>query len=221
VFDEIPMPAAVAARPRDVRGYPVPAITPWENGTPQFARTGVARTFLCAAQRRCSICSTEIAPGPVWRVIGGIEADMIVDVLGRGRPYRNAAPTAEAPGHRTCMLYAAMVCPYLARPNARRGTAARAPGIDLARGERRGTGGAVAGFRSYEFSFTEADGVLFRFDGLLEFLPHELGSDHLPALAAAVADGEDHPTSAQPPYLLTDEDAAVRAFQHCRQTTAG
>jgi hypothetical protein len=204
------MPAAVAARPRDARGYPVPAITPWEDGQPQFARTGVARTFLCAAERRCSICATEMAPGPVWRVVGGEEVDAIEAALRDGRPYRNRAPTAEAPGHRACMLYAAIVCPWLGRPNARRGQAAVVPGLAVDRGDARGASGAVVGFEAYEFEYSEL--VLFRFAGLMEFRRYETGVDQLPELAAAIADETAMPP-ATPDYLGRDEAAAQRAFE--------
>jgi hypothetical protein len=206
-LDDVPMPGVIAARPRDVRGYPVPAITPWDNGTPRFAATGIARTFLCAVERRCSICGTELPDGPVWRVVGGDEADAIDDAIRDGRPYRNVAPTAEAPGHRTCMLYAAIVCPYLARPNARRGQAADAPGLAADRGERRGLGGAVAGFETYEFEYTDV--VVFRFAGLYEFRRYDLGEEHLSELAAATPPE----AAAVPDYLLADEDAADRAFR--------
>jgi hypothetical protein len=205
----VPMPAAVAARPRDARGYPVPAITPWLNGMPQFASTGVARTFLCAVERRCSICAATMPDGPVWRVVGGAEADAIGAAVTNGRPYRNRAPSAEAPGHRSCMLYAAVTCPYLARPNARRGEAGSAPGLETARGASRGQTGAVAGFERYEFSY-DGQQVLFRFDGLIEFRPHELGAEHVAELAAAVAT-EPQP-GAGPDYLAADEDAAQQAF---------
>ena len=57
------MPALVAARPRDARGYPVPAITPWVDGAPHFAATGTTRTYICAVERRCSICHYDAA-GP-------------------------------------------------------------------------------------------------------------------------------------------------------------
>jgi hypothetical protein len=197
-------------RPHDPRGYPIPAITPWEDGVPRFGVTSVARTFLCAIERRCSICATVMAPGPVWRVVGGEESDAIADALAAGDPYRNAAPTAEAPGHRVCMLYAAMTCPYLSRPNARRGTEVEAAGVALTRGTRRGAGGAVVGFQMYDFSYAGEAGVLFRFDGLVEFLPHDLGADQLPHLQAAVDD--EPPMEAAPAYLGTDERAANDAF---------
>jgi hypothetical protein len=208
------MPAAVAARPRDDRGYPVPAITPWEDGEPRFAATGVARTYLCAVERRCSVCATVIEPGPVWRVVSGPEADAIDESLAAGREYRNAAATAEAPGHRACMLYAAIACPYLARPTARRGEAGEAPGLAVHRGSSRGLGGAVAGFAEVEYRYQEF--MLFRFAGLCEYRRHELGEEHLDALAAEVAAERtrapaDQPSPA-PDYLMADEAAADRRF---------
>jgi hypothetical protein len=205
------MPAAVAARPRDARGYPVPAITPWEDGEPRFASTGVARSYLCAVERRCSVCATPIEPGPVWRVVGGPEAEAIGAALADGREYRNAAATVEAPGHRACMLYAAVICPYLSRPTARRGEAAEAPGLSVHRGASRGLGGAVVGFEQVEYRYQEV--MLFRFAGVCEFLRHELGEEHLEALAAEVAaeDGAKrlHPA---PDYLMTDETRADLRF---------
>lgn len=217
---DVPMPPAVAARPRDARGYPVPAITPWVAGAPRFGVTSVERTFLCAVERRCSICALVMPPGPVWRVIGGAEAEAMAVAAARGQAFRNAAPTAEAPGHRECMLYAAVVCPWLSRPTARRGTPGPAPGIEVAKGARRGSGGAVVGFRSYDFSYTPADGVLFRFDGVVEFLPHDLGAEHLPALQAALAAGAP-PDEEMPAYLMADEAAAVRTFAALRDALLG
>jgi hypothetical protein len=203
------MPAVVAARPRDARGYPVPAITLWEDGGPRFAATGVARSYLCAVERRCSICATEIEPGPVWRVVSGPEADAIDEALAAGREYRNAAATVEAPGHRACMLYAAIVCPYLARPTARRGEAAEAADLTVHRGSSRGLGGAVVGFAEVEYQYQDV--MLFRFGGLCEYRRHDLGEEHLDALAAEVAAERDSPPPA-PAYLMADEAAADRRY---------
>jgi hypothetical protein len=211
---DIPMPAAVAARPRDARGYPVPAITPWEDGEPRFAQTGVARSYLCAVDRRCSICATPIAPGPVWRVIGGPEAQAIAAALDEGREYRNAAATVEAPGHRACMLYAAVVCPYLARPTARRGQEAEAVGLTVHRGSSRGLGGAVVGFAEVEYRYRDV--MLFRFAGLVEFRRHELGEEQIDALAAEVASetaqAEAKRLPDAPDYLMADETRADLRF---------
>ncbi len=221
MWSDVPMPAAIAARPRDERGYPVPAITPWVAGVPQFASTGVARTFLCAMERRCSICAVVMPAGPVWRVVGDAEADAIATTLASGRTYSNAATTAEAPGHRACMLYACAVCPYLARPNARRGGPASVAGFEADRGDARGSGGALAGFAEYRFEYSQADGVRFRFDGLVEFRPYELGAEQLAELAAELraedaatpgAAGNGGRPASVPAYLLDDEAAAQREF---------
>ncbi|MEV7941877.1 hypothetical protein AB0O82_37900 [Kitasatospora sp. NPDC088264] len=189
-FDAVPMPERVGERPRDVRGYPVPAITPWRGGEPQFALTDHERSANCALERLCSVCGGFMARGPVWRVVGAAESAAIAAALAEGRPYRNLAPTMEGPGHRACMLYAAMVCPYLARPNARR--RATAPGgVDeltaaAVRGAVRGGTGAVVGFGDYEFAVTGSR-VLFRFLDPVEFLPHESADEHVPALRAELA----------------------------------
>ncbi|MER8186716.1 hypothetical protein [Kitasatospora sp. NPDC094015] len=188
-FDSVPKPPAVEARPRDPRGYPVPAITPWEDGAPQFALTDHGRSADCARERLCSVCATRMPRGPVWRVVGATESAAIAEALAAGSPYRNLAPTLEGPGHRACMLYASMVCPYLARPNARRGLSA--PGEDeltahVLRGTARGGSGAVVGFADYEYAVT-ATKVLFRFLDVVEFLPHDTADAHLDELRAELA----------------------------------
>ncbi|MFE0461958.1 hypothetical protein ACFW1A_22190 [Kitasatospora sp. NPDC058965] len=188
-FDLVPMPDTVRARPRDPRGYPVPAITPWEEEQPQFALTDYGRSADCARGRLCSVCNQLMPKGLVWRVVGATESAAIAEALAAGRPYRNMTPTLEGPGHRACMLYASMVCPYLARPNARRGLSADG-GSELTahvvRGAARGGSGAVVGFADYEFGITP-DQVLFRFVDLVEFLPHEAADEHLTELRAELA----------------------------------
>ena len=181
------MPPGVGERPRDARGYPVPAITPWVDGEPRFALNDYGLARECATGRLCSVCGRLLPEGPVWRVLGQAEADAIGAALESGVAYRNLEPTLEGPGHRACMLYAAMVCPFLARPNARRRTSAADPQEELTahvqRGVQRGESGAVAGFADYEYAVTP-DRVLFRFLDLTEFLPHGAGQDHLEALRA-------------------------------------
>ncbi|MFH9352503.1 hypothetical protein [Kitasatospora sp. NPDC017646] len=186
-FELVPMPDEVGERPRDGRGYPVPAITPWQDGQPQFALTDHGRSADCALERRCSVCGVFMARGPVWRVVGPAESAAIAEAIAAGRPYRNLAPTMEGPGHRACMLYASMVCPYLARPNARRKVTAE-NGEDrltaaAVRGAVRGGTGAVVGFGDYEYAVTETR-VLFRFLDVVEFLPHESADEHLAELRA-------------------------------------
>lgn len=204
------MPAAVAARPRDERGYPVLAITPWSDGTADFAVTSAARILVCAVERRCSICGTPLGKGPVWRVVAAQEAVAIAEAVGAGIAYANSAQTVEPPGHHACMLYAAIVCPYLARPSGRRGLDASVPSADFQRGEAHGSEGgltgAVVAFDTYEFQAAEP--VRFRFTGLRSFLPYTLGDEHVAALRDAIA--AQPAVEPCPPWLLSDEDAAER-----------
>lgn len=205
------MPAPVAERPRDARGYPVLAITPWSDGKPDFAVTSTARILVCAVERRCSICGTPLRKGPVWRVVAAEEAAAIsVHDNAAYTNYANTAQTVEPPGHHACMLYAAIVCPYLARPTARRGNDALVPEAEFRRGEVHGSlggmTGAVVAFDTYEFEAGET--VRFRFSGLREFLPYTLGDEHLVALRDAIAA---QPTAEPcPPWLLDDESSAER-----------
>ena len=216
---EAPVPPAIAALPHDPRGFPIPAITPRDaEGHPTFAITGAARTLICAIERRCSICGTPMAAGPVYRVIAAPETEALAAAQAAGQTAAaNKAPSPEPPGHRDCMLFAAFTCPFLARPNARRGQDAEVMGASLPRGTSRGSstesgtqiGGAVAGFADYEFSYTPGSNqVAFLFSGLTELRTHQLGADQIPELIAALSDAE-QPTESCPPYLLDDEDAAA------------
>jgi hypothetical protein len=209
--DQVPMPAAVAARPRDARGFPVLAITPWRGGVPEFAVTSPSRILVCAVERRCSICGLGLGTGPVWRVVA---ADEAVAIAADPAGFDNLASTVEPPGHRLCMVYAAVVCPWLARPNARRRLDAAVPGAHIARGDARGAvgeiGGAVVSFETFEFSVAER--VEFRYRGLVDFLPHLLGEEHLASLRDGTA-GEPTPQETCPPWLLRDEAAAQERAQ--------
>ena len=201
------MPAAVAARPRDGRGYPVLAITPFRDGVPDFAVTSPARILVCAVERRCSICGLGLGRDGVWRVVAAEEAAAIAAAPDA---VDNAATTVEPPGHRLCMLYAAVVCPWLARPNARRRLDADVVGLRMARGDARGAqgevGGAVVSFATYEFEVGER--VEFRYRGLGDFWPHLLGEEHAGALREGVQ--HEHPTlDPCPPWLMEDEQAAA------------
>jgi hypothetical protein len=209
--DEVPAPAAIAARPRDARGFPVLAITPWHDGVPDFAVTSPARILVCAVERRCSICGLGLGKGLVWRVVAADEAvAMVADAVG----FENAASTVEPPGHRLCMIYAAVVCPWLARPNARRRLDAAVYGLRVMRGEARGSvgeiGGAVVSFETFEFSVDER--VEFRYRGLVDFLPHLLGEEHVSRLREGVA-REAAPPETCPPWLMRDEAEAQERSQ--------
>jgi hypothetical protein len=196
----------VAARPHDARGYPVLAISPWQDGSPEFAVTSPSRILVCAVERRCTICGLGLGKGLVWRVVG---ADETVAIMSDPTGFENTARTVEPPGHRACMLYAAVVCPWLARPNARRRLDAPAVGLHASRGDARGAvgeiGGAVVSFRTYEFTVDER--VEFGYRGVVEVRPHLLGEEHLAELREVTVE-EVSPGEQCPPWLLDDEEAA-------------
>ncbi|MGH3470993.1 MAG: hypothetical protein ACRDPG_02975 [Nocardioidaceae bacterium] len=202
----VPMPAGVAARPHDDRGFPVLAITPWRDGSPNFAVTSPARILVCAVERRCSICGLGLGKDSVWRVVA---ADEAVAIAADPVNFDNAAGTVEPPGHRLCMLYAAVVCPWLARPNARRRLDAEVAGLVMKRGAARGAvgeiGGAVVSFETFEFSAGRR--VEFWYRGLRDFWPHQLGEEHLARLRNDMAH-EAVLDELSPPWLLDDEVAA-------------
>jgi hypothetical protein len=186
------------------------AITPWQDGQPRFGFTSTERVLICAVERRCAICGTPLDAGEAWRVVSAVEAVSMLDSVDRAVPFVNVAPTVEPPGHHACMTYSAIVCPYLARPNARRGQDVSISDFAATRGDQRGEmegiGGAVAGFTSYEFQLTEF--VMFRFSGLISFTPHHLGEDQIDTLTALLADDR-AANNGCPAWLLDDEDAAV------------
>lgn len=213
---DVTMPTGITSRPRDERGYPVPAITPWEDGTPQFASTSLGRVFLCVAERRCTVCGREMQPGPVWRVVDGDEAEMIDAVLSLGKEFLNNAPTAEAPGHRTCMIYAAMVCPFLSSPEGRRGEASNMYGADLPKGDARGIGGAVVAYNDYKFEQTPAGpGVVY--GAPIEIINYDRAEDLQDELTAALTNDETG-AGRSPAWLGEDEQLLESALRKAMLT---
>jgi hypothetical protein len=206
---EVPMPAAVAARPRDERGYPVPAVTPWPDGTPAFAFKEPLRDLICAAQRRCTICGTKIPPGPVYRPVEHEIAEQMARAWDNETLVLNPVPQREGPGHRACMIYAAIVCPYLASPAARRKIKTHAGPETIPRGDPRGPSGAVVGYDRYSWGFGPA-GIAVTYGWPVEFLPYASGADLADELHAEIA-RERGPASPCPTYLLDDDEAAHQA----------
>ncbi|MEU4656833.1 hypothetical protein AB0G32_23360 [Streptomyces sp. NPDC023723] len=212
------MPTGIAARPQDDRGYPVPAITPWEDGSPQFANTSMRRVFLCVEERRCTVCGREMKPGPVWRVVDGDEAEMITAVLGVEKEFLNAAPTGEAPGHRTCMIYAAMVCPFLSSPEGRRGEGSDMYGASLPKGDARGSGGAIVAYNDYWFKQTAVGpGVVY--GAPIEVINYDRAADLQDELTAALTNDETTAGKA-PAWLGADEHLTESAFRRAMLSPA-
>lgn len=204
----IPMPRALANRPQDERGYPIPVVTPWEDGKPAFGALGAWRVAICLVERRCSVCGTEMT-GPIYQVHDGDWADMMEASLATGTPVVNAAPSLEAPGHRSCMLYSAMVCPYISSPDARRGESSK----QWAKGTPRGELGGIVGYQDCK-SFEIAEGG-FRLDYVLppiEVLRYDQGTELLDKLVAEIA-SESGDVEPCPAYLQDDNAYAEKVAE--------
>jgi hypothetical protein len=203
---DVPLPAGIAARPSDERGYPVPAITPWPDASPAFAQQSAFRTLICLAERRCTVCGTKMPPGPVYRVIDGDMADNIALAMDTGKHYANLRPVGEGPGHLSCMLYSAVVCPHLASPGARRKIETAIGQERLPRGDRRGDQAAVVGFDSYEWQ-VDVNGLEIFFGRPVEMLSYADGADLVEELAEEVA-REPKRVEQCPAYLVNDDAKA-------------
>jgi hypothetical protein len=99
----IPIPARLANRPRDIRGYPIPAVVLMrDDGTPDFRVTD-ARKWVAAYERKtCSLCGV-----PLGRHLAFIGGPLTFE----NRYF------SDLPAHLECAQYAMAVCPYIAVPN--------------------------------------------------------------------------------------------------------
>ncbi|MFE2032947.1 hypothetical protein ACFXBB_06730 [Streptomyces scopuliridis] len=141
------------------------------------------------------------------------ETEMLAEVLSRGvgDKFLNMAPTQEGPGHRSCMIYSAMICPFLGGPEARRGQGANTYGEQIPRGEARGKKGGVVAYDSCDFRETQV-GPGCVYGHPLELLEYEHGEDLLDALKEAVDTDTNAMTGTCPSWLLDDETAVAAAF---------
>jgi hypothetical protein len=213
------MPFRVTARPRDDRGYAVPAITPWADGKPGFADLSSWRTYICLAERRCSVCGTKMDPGPVYRPVDDESTALARLAVETGVPVINAAPSFEAPGHRSCMLYAAVVCPHLTSSTSRRKNAAQTGGEIVPKGDPRGAECGVVGYESYSFEFT-SQGIEIHYGQPVELIAYGEGIELLGELAKEIASQPAHPPRC-PDYLMEDEGRAEAAAKRLIATGSG
>lgn len=94
-------PLAIAKRPRDERGYPIPWFTPIIDGKPDFQHIQPWKAEQAIREERCWTCGERLEL-PCAFVVGPMCA------VNR--------TSAEPPSHVECAIYAAKACPFLARP---------------------------------------------------------------------------------------------------------
>lgn len=113
---DIPMPPRLTSRPKDSRGYPIPAsVMIDEAGVPDFRVTDIAKWVALAQTRRCALCGEPL--GRHIAFVGG-------PLARKNRFFTDLGM------HRDCAEYALKVCPYLAAPNFRYAESLRpGPGV--------------------------------------------------------------------------------------------
>ncbi|MGW2544830.1 hypothetical protein ACWC5I_29120 [Kitasatospora sp. NPDC001574] len=166
------VPAYVAALPRDSRGYPVPAENPWTDGEPDLSRQNFHRSGSLWVESRCAICGFKIQPAEAkYRLFSDDEIGPVIR--------HNRCTRYDGPGHRACMIFSALVCPFFATPKSPR-TQESIHGEEV-RGRRRGASAAVIGFRTVYLSVEGEPGdqiARFIYDGIVDMLdfdkPEEL-----------------------------------------------
>ena len=100
---DVPIPGRLARRPRDKRGYPIPAMVLIKaDGTPDFRVTDVEKWVKACNERTCALCGEQL--GRHLAFVGG------------PRVHENRLFT-DLPMHLECAEYALRVCPYIAVPN--------------------------------------------------------------------------------------------------------
>lgn len=107
------MPAAVAALPRDERGYPVPFFTGYIDGNPDLRTSDQRKVRMCAQGRLCGVCGTAL----------GYWIAFVTGPVGCENRY-----TSEPPLHPECARYSLQACPHLSSERAKATADGKIPG---------------------------------------------------------------------------------------------
>lgn len=161
MLNGITPPPWIADLPIDHRGYPVPAEASWtEDGLPLISVVATERKVALALRRACAVCGHHMPKGqPVYRAFAQSDAAQI-----RGYE-RELSQDVAGPLHQSCVLYSAIICPYLRERTSRLGKNNK-----INPGSRRGSLAAVMGFR---------DMSLLLFAGPHEFLSEDAPVPHV------------------------------------------
>lgn len=98
-------PPRMRRLPLNRAGYPVPWFVGWVDGEPDFRVVGYGKHDEAVRFGLCWLCGQALGANVAF-------------VLGTMCSVNRVAP--EPPSHRDCALYAAVACPFLARPEMRR-----------------------------------------------------------------------------------------------------
>jgi hypothetical protein len=100
--------------PKDPRGFYVLAEAGWVDGEPMFSKFDMDRTIALAMRRACALCGYPMPAGTnVYRAFAQGDAAVI------RMHQREHSHDLAGPLHLSCVLYSAIVCPFLREKTAR------------------------------------------------------------------------------------------------------
>jgi hypothetical protein len=203
---ELPEPAPwIAELPQDSRGFFVLSEAGWEGGKPVFSKFSVERTFVLAMNRACALCGHLMPEGTsVYRGFAQVDAAHI-------RMYeREHCHDLAGPLHLSCILYSAIVCPYLREKTAR---LSKMSAINP--GSKRGTRAAVMGFSNLGVMMAmraSSATPKIAYIGLVEDLPYREGDELRERYAAAVQTDSEIIDLTNQRLFWSDSDADTAAL---------
>lgn len=114
-----PLPARMKQLPVDERGYPVPYFVAWIDGKPDHRVADAKKVVTAHRLCLCHVCGQRL---------GAYKAFVVGPMCGINRI------SSDPPSHRECAEWAAVACPFLSRPRAKRRTATLPEGVQHAAG---------------------------------------------------------------------------------------
>lgn len=123
-FADVPKPVGIAALPTDHRGVVISAHVPRAGGVPRIADVDQDRLFILAVERRCTLCGWAFEADERFWYIAWPEPLRLMKESG----WTGWDISPEGGAHEECLVYAAIVCPFLTTPAYIRRTDQRAAG---------------------------------------------------------------------------------------------
>lgn len=198
--------------PRNERGFVVPAEAGWHEGRAILSKVATDRKVALGMRRGCGVCGYPLAEGkPVYRAFAQGDAAQM-----RGYE-RERSHDSSGPLHLSCVLYSAMVCPYLREKNARLSKTS-----EINPGGRRGGLAAVMGFEDYGLMVYPGQHRLldaafpvpaFAYLTLCEDIPYREGVELADRYAAAVVEDEVLIDTSRPRLYWTDQPTDLAKLQ--------
>lgn len=125
MYHDTAQPPGVQALERDIRDVPIPVHVGRVAGQPaRITEIDHDRRLILTALRRCTICGWKV---PTNELCWYVAVPSAIDALRRAN-WMGSDEAIEGAGHEECLVYSAIVCPFLRDPAYERRTAMRAEG---------------------------------------------------------------------------------------------